>query len=322
MQQTTTKQNPLVFYLRMLLYMFIALLLRLAALCPLVCLFVFPQNSALRWLWLACPVLLVFFILPLRFSFAQAVVQPQRQRYFSFDIALGMDHYGEKLTESLLHVLHVVKWGIPFFAMLAVAAYWYSNVDLMTVLKTITAIGQGATSAWYAVVNFFRGLFGAAALTMPKNNMMVGLFVLGAVLLVGALIWLYGAVRNSATRYIWAVCTRDNRELYTERRRRLRGRRWRQLGVALINLVLCAPFLTVAGLSLTDVLSDASTQLMSIVQGKKPLIDLTGVAMPLVLAFLLLYMPLLPVRRYLTASFASSERRHAAPRQEEASVQS
>ena len=62
MQQT--KQNPLVFYLRMLLYMFIALFLRLAALSPLVCLFAFPDGSALKWLWLACPVLMVFFILP------------------------------------------------------------------------------------------------------------------------------------------------------------------------------------------------------------------------------------------------------------------
>ena len=320
MQQT--KQNPLVFYLRMLLYMFIALFLRLAALSPLVCLFAFPDGSALKWLWLACPVLIVFFILPLRFSFAQAVVQPARKRYFSFDSALGLDHYGEKLSESLLHVLHVVKWGLPLFGMLGVAAYWYSNVDALTVLKTITSIGEGATAAWYGVVNFFRGLFGAQALTVPQNNIMVGVFVLGGVLLIGVLVWLYGAVRNSATRYLWAVCTLDNKDLYTERRRRLRGRRWRQLGVALLNLVLWVPFLGVTGMTLADVLSDVSNQLMmAVVQSKMPVLDLAGAVMPLVLAFLLLYMPLLPVRRYLTAAFAVREVRHTAPRQQEAAAQ-
>ena len=47
MQHTTVKHNPLTFYLRMLLYMFVALLLRLLALAPLACLFVFPAGSPL-----------------------------------------------------------------------------------------------------------------------------------------------------------------------------------------------------------------------------------------------------------------------------------
>ena len=317
-----SKQNPLVFYLRMLLYMFIALFLRLAALCPLVCLFAFPSGSPLTWLWLLCPVLAVFLLLPLRFSFAEALVQRPRERYFSFDSALGLSHYGEKLTESLLHVLHVAKWGLPLAAMLGVAYYWYSSVDALTVLKTITSIGQGATGAGYAVVNFFRGLFDVEALVVPQNNIMVGVFVLGGVLLLGLFIWLYGAVRNSATRYIWAVATRENRDLHTERRRRLRGRRWRQLGVALLNLLLWTPFLAVVGMVSRDVLSDVSNQLMmAVMQGSLPVLNLAGAVMPLTLAFLLLYMPLLPVRRYLTAGFAVYERRHAAPRQEEAAAQ-
>ena len=46
MQHTTVKHNPLTFYLRMLLYMFVGLLLRLLALAPLACLFVFPAVAA------------------------------------------------------------------------------------------------------------------------------------------------------------------------------------------------------------------------------------------------------------------------------------
>ena len=55
MQHTTAKHNPLTFYLRMLLYMFVGLLLRLLALAPLACLFVFPAGSPLKLLALLCP---------------------------------------------------------------------------------------------------------------------------------------------------------------------------------------------------------------------------------------------------------------------------
>ena len=54
MQHTTAKHNPLTFYLRMLLYMFVGLLLRLLALAPLACLFVFPAGSPLKLLALLC----------------------------------------------------------------------------------------------------------------------------------------------------------------------------------------------------------------------------------------------------------------------------
>lgn len=310
------RQSSFVFYLRMLLYMFIALFLRLAALCPLACLFVFPEGSALRWLWVLCPVLVVLLILPLRFSFAQAAVQQPGKRFFSFDSALGLNHYGEKLSESLLHVLNVLKWGIPLAVMLGVAYYWYSGVDALTVLKTVTAIGEGAETAWYGVVNFFRGLFGAEALAVPQNNIMTGVFVLLAVLAVGVLIWLYGAVRNSATRYVWAIATREDRDLRPERRRRLMGRRWKQLGMGLVNLLLWVPFLLVVAFVTGDVLSEVSNQLMmSLLQGKLPVMNMAGAATPLLLAFLFLYMPLLPLRRWVTARFASQERRQAAPRQ-------
>ena len=75
MQHTTAKHNPLTFYLRMLLYMLWRLLLRLLALAPLACLFVFPAGSPLKLLALLCPVLLVLLVLPLRYSFAEAMVR-------------------------------------------------------------------------------------------------------------------------------------------------------------------------------------------------------------------------------------------------------
>ena len=91
-----TRHNPVTFYFRTLLYLFTALLLRLLALAPLCALLVFPHGSALRWLALLCPALLIFLVLPLRFSFAQALVQSGKDRRFSFDVALNTADYGEK----------------------------------------------------------------------------------------------------------------------------------------------------------------------------------------------------------------------------------
>ena len=49
-----------------------------------------------------------------------------------------------------------------------------------------------------------------------------------------------------------------------------------------------------------------------LVMGDVMTADLSGLTLPLVLAFLLLYLPLLPVRRILTAAFSAARRRHIA----------
>lgn len=319
MQQTAAKHNPLTFYLRMLLYMFIALFLRVVTFLPLCALFVFPSGSPLKWLALLCPALLFFFLLPLRYSFADALVQRPRQRRFSFDTALSMGNYGEKLAESLLHAVNVIKWGIPLFAMLAYCYYCYGEVDMFTLLGSLSAIGKGLTDFWCGICNFFITLFGSIHTLTSAGGLMEGLYVIFAVLGLGVLIWLYGALRNSASRYIWVTATREERSPRTDARRRLRGRRWRQVVVGLCNLVLWTPFLIVVLSVMKDVLSDVSSQLMMIIaQQKMPSLDMAKAVMPLVFAFVFLYMPLLPVRRYLTAAFAARKPRRVAPRKAEA----
>ena len=221
MQHTTAKHNPLTFYLRTLLYMFVALLLRLAALAPLACLFVFPAGSPLKLLALLCPVLLVLLVLPLRYSFAEALVQRDGRRYFSFDTALNMGNYGEKLAESLLHAVHVAKWGLPLFVMLIYGYYWYKEVDALTLLSTLTQLGRTWTETRCAVANFFLNLVGATPLTPPQNTLMDGAMAVLAVLGLGVAVWLYGAVRNSAARYVWAYADRNDHSPRKELRRRL-----------------------------------------------------------------------------------------------------
>ena len=87
----TYRQNPVAFYLRALTYTLFALLLRLLMLAPLLFLLM-PAGSPWRWGALLCPVLLIFVVLPMRYSFADALVQKPRQRFFSFDTALGTQH--------------------------------------------------------------------------------------------------------------------------------------------------------------------------------------------------------------------------------------
>ena len=272
-------------YLRMLLYTLAALLMRVVALAPLAFL-------ASQWWYLAllCPLLMVFFVLPLRFSFAEAVFSKR----FSVKEALNLSRYGEKLTEGLLHALSVSKWGLLLAAMLACAAYWYQGVDFPTVFATLTAMGKGATDVLNAVIS------------VPDGGMMTGVCVALGALGLAALLWLYGAVRNSATRYLWALATLNDRDMRKERRRALMCRRLRQLGAGLVNLLLCVPFWAAVILCLKDVLVNLADILLTAYMTQTlPALDLSQAVLPLILSFALLYLPLVPVRRVLTAQFAA-----------------
>jgi len=297
MNRKNENQNPVVFYLWVLLYMLCALVVRVVTFLPLLAL----AQDSVRWLALLCPVMLVFLVLPLRYSFAEALVQEDGQRRFCFAKAFSFAHYGEKLTESILHAVRVLLWGIPLAALAVYAMYWYNEVDALTLLQSITALGAGWASLRVGVINFFGG--DAVA---PVNTMMDGMFVIAMVVVLAVIIWLYGAVRNSASRYSWVLATRNDRAPRKELRRRLIGRRWKQLGVAVINLLLWVPFVVVLALTLKSAVSDLSTMLMmAITTGKLPAVDLAGAVLPLAAAFFGLYMTLLPVRRMLTAAFVA-----------------
>lgn len=312
----TYRQNPVAFYLRTLTYMLFALLFRLIMLAPLLFLLL-PEGSPWRWGALLCPVLLVFVLLPMRYSFAEAVVQKPRQRFFSFDAALGTQHYGEKLGESLLHILSVAKWALPLVAMLGFAGWYYlyplgeSSGELLNTLK---AMGQWGANLWYSVADFFVKLFGKTPAAHLEGSVMEGLYMVLIVLGIGLLIFLYGVVRNSCNRYIWVVATRDERNPRTEIRRRMRGRRFGQLMVALVNLVLWAPFVVVVVLYAKEIFLPVVNMISGKLANQNVAVsDMNGLVLPMVLAFFLLYMPLLPVRRILTAAFATARKRHAVP---------
>ncbi len=299
------KQNPMAFYLNMLLYMFLALLMRLAAFAPLVSLFVFEQDSSWRYLALLCPALLVFFVLPLRFSFAEALVQEPGQRRFSLSRAFGFRMYGEKLAESILHAVNLIKWGIPLAAMLVYGFLYYQSTDAFTVLAAVRVLGQRSVEIWNSIANFFIELFGGTNPLTYTGDLGEGIAMLAGLLGLGILIWLCGMVRNSTTRYIWVLATHADRSPRVEIRRRLIGRRFRQLMVALLNLVLWAPFAVLAYLTVKDIIPSILNNLLTIVMSDGlSRYDFSNIWKPLALIFLCLYMPILPIRRYITAAFA------------------
>ncbi len=284
------KQNALVFYVRVLIYVLIALGLRVLASAPAICLFVFEDWK--RLFALLCPLMWLFGILPLRLSFAQAMTQKPRR--FSFDTAFGFDNYGEKLKEGVLHALNVFKWSVPLAAMLVGAAYAYTQIDALTLFQFINDLGNACGD-----------LLASIGFTGYANNFMLGATAVCAVFGLGALIWIWGAVRNSASRYIWAIAASTDRIPRAELRRRLTGRRMAQLGVALLNLILWIPFLYMIFAAVRSALGDASTLLMmAITTGELPTAKLIGAAAPIAGAFAGLYLPLLPLRRWNTAAFA------------------
>lgn len=306
------RQNPLTFYLRTLLYMFMALLMRIVAFLPLGALLVFPEGSLLRWLAVLTPILLIFWILPLRFSFAQAITQAPRERRFSFDKATSVQSYGAKLGQSLLHLLHIVLWGIPLGLMIGAGYYFYNGAHLDALLSTITSIGTNVIAVLDSIANFFIGIFGGTQL-VPNGGLMEGVYTLLAAIGLGVLILLWGALRNSAYRYIWALATKLDKNPRDEAHRRLRGHRWAQLGVGLINLVLWAPALFVVFTTLKSMLNDISKALFTMIATKQlSLPELSYALWPLLFAFFACYLPLLPVRRILTAFFATRALRHTA----------
>ena len=261
--------------------------LRVIALAPLSCLIL--CDGLLKGLALLCPVLYVLLVMPLRYSFAEAMMQTPR--YFSFDKAFSLNRYGAKIAAGLKHALCVVLWGIPMAALLGGVYYCYTSIDALTIFQSIDELGNSCAQ-----------LLGLST----ANNFMLGLSAVGAGLGLGVVIWAWGVARLSANRFIWADAEKTDRIPRLAIRRRLKGRRIAQLGVALVNLALLVPFLCVVGCALKNTVSDVSTLLMmAITTGVLPKLDLVKAAAPVAAAFVGLYLPLLPLRRWMVAAFAA-----------------
>ena len=298
------KQNAFVFYLCMLVYMVPAALVRALALAPLACLFV--MEGPLKLLALLCPVLMVLVVWPLRYSFAQAMAQKPRR--FSFGKALSLKNYGVKLKEALVHALSVAKWAVPLAGMAGFAVYAVRKIEYLDMYDAVKEMGDKCMQMVCDVSVWLNGLLGTQVVEMTSNNFMMGVYAVAAIAALGVLILLCGVMRNSASRYVWARAFEEGMPARKAIRRQLQGRRMRQFGRALINLLLWAPFLVVLSMVLKDTLSGMSTvMMMAMVTRKLPTEQLMEAVAPCAAAFGALYLPLLPLRRWNNAAFALGE---------------
>ena len=200
-------QNPVLFYLSVLLHAFLSALVLIVAFAPLGALFWIAEGSALRYLALLTPLLLIFIVLPLRFSFAQALIDRYHAQPFSLKTAFSFSLYGEKVAEGFLYLLHVLKWAIPLIAFGAAGyALLFDTAAFTQPVADIDALGRTVAGIWQGIGNFFTGIFGGAQNTV-SGGFGEGIVFLLTVAGVSALLLLFGVMRNSAYRYIWAEAT-------------------------------------------------------------------------------------------------------------------
>ena len=292
--------HPLVFCIRTLFSVYVALLLRLIALSPLLCLVLFPAGSPLQYWALLCPLLILFLILPLRFSFAQAISQNPFKAAFSFDTCLSLSSYFAKLKASLFHGLRLLIWSLPFLGASGACYYFFQNGHSSTRLNAVEALGN-------QVLILAEVFFGeAVAAANVSSGLLEGFYAIGGILGVFLLIFAYGTVRNSAYRYIWAISLPVHQNPRAENRLWLRKRWLLQVGVGLINFLLLLPFLLRLKSILTPLISDISFMALLFASGSIITPSaLFSVLLPLLIAFLGLYLPLLAVRRMITAFFVT-----------------
>jgi hypothetical protein len=296
-------QNALAFYLDTLLYALIVSLLVGISFAPLLALVYAGEGSALKYLALLCPLLVIFVLLPLRFSFAQAIAARFRGEAFSFKTAFNASLYGEKLAEGGIYVLHLIKWALPLGAAGWALYYLYTEIEAFQVVKGISDFGAATAAVWDGILQFFGGAQNAAA-----SGVAEGLYAIVGIVGFCLLLLLTGIMRNSSYRYIWADATELEKNPHFEARRSLRGRRWKQLGIAMINLVLLLPALVV----LYRLIEPKQALEMLAAQYADALVSQTAlpaIVIPygkLAVVFFVCYLPLLPVRRMITAFFATA----------------
>lgn len=207
---------------------------------------------------LLTPLLIVFVMLPLRFSGAQALGNFWRGDRFATGQMIKLDHYGTKLICGLRHGLLVVCWALP---LLALCVYTYSSykgvggTDGLTFMRTLANLGT---------------LFvGEKAILL--DSIFAGVIMVGVVALFTVLIWMYGTVRLSVLRHVWAMDeSQSPSDAFKNMKQVLRKKRhlqWLQLGFTLLCFL---PFFISLGFLAKDLPQAVMKTSLSMI--KQPLI--------------------------------------------------
>ena len=255
------------------------LAVRALALVPLLALVFFQKGDPMQYIALLTPILYVFIVFPLRYSMGEAMERALSGETFASARLISFKGYGQKLKAVLMQCLYVLPWALPLF--LGLAAGWYllyqvtDGTEVLRMLRDFGRVfgeGAGIMEAMYAVIAFLGLLF---------------------------LVLLYGMMRNGMVRFVWLSSGATYQKARTQMLLRLKGRRTGQFFVGLVQSVLMLPVLLPAGYMGYRLLREFSKYMrLNLANLQEPQM-LAGI----VLVFLLLYLPLLPLRKILQAQY-------------------
>ena len=244
-------------------------MLALIVLAPLIFLFV----QELRPLCLLTVPLFVLIILPMRQNEARLLADLDAGKETGLWQIVSGYRYGQKLGRGVKTTLLMLAWGCAFLAATGVILYYYKaqgvegSTDFLTVLRTITKLGGGKID---------RGAVRA---------ILIYLATLVPVLL--------GLAFHSGTRHAFTN---------NGGRRTLKGHRPAVIGMWFASLVTLVPFAAVTAftsLNYVGKLKDALAQFN--LSGKMSIPMPDGGAIVIAIAFVVLVLPLLPLKKLMTA---------------------
>ena len=243
--------------------------LTLIVLAPLIFLFV----QELRPLSLLTVPLFLLILLPMRQNEARLLADLDAGRETGLWQIVSGYRYGTKLARGVKTTLLMLLWGCAFLAATGLVLYYYKaqgvegSTDFLTVLRTITALGGGKID---------RGAVRA---------ILIYLATLIPVLL--------GLAFHSGTRHA-----------YTNNggRKTLKGHRLAVIGMWFVSLVTMLPFAAVAAFTSMNYVGRLREALAQFnLSGKMSIPMPDQGALVIAAAFVVLVLPLLPLKKLMTA---------------------
>lgn len=217
----------------------------------------------------------------LRPSFAQSIEKASRNEKFSIKESLCPKSIMENLSFSFSQLISVMLWGIPFIILSGVFYYYYSGgTDFRTMALFIRNIGES--------------LYGSSAGIAEGSMAIMYAFI------ITILIICIGIARQCGIRYLRMSPIYYSAVPKAEIRRCLAGMRLKQFLVFLVNVLLLIPILYILFSSIHEVYSQTDNILRFI-----PSITRKRFVVPVMGFMGLWYTTVLPLRRFIDASFAS-----------------
>ena len=209
-------------YVDWLAGMLAAILIRVIALSPILALVLVKSGDPMQYIAILSPVLYIFVVLPLRFSFGEAMHHAaQGGRFFSAKL-FSLKGYTEKIKAVFFQVLHSLPWTLPLIIGAAIGLYYWYVVDLATSMNLVRSLGK---------------------LLGPEYGFKTGLYMLIGAAGLLFMVFLYGLARGGMLRFVWAQSGGRYKNARGEMLRRLKRGRLGQLLMGLVQGLCRLPVL-------------------------------------------------------------------------------